>query len=336
MNQFNKISKGQKSKMNKILLSLILIVTIFIAGCAEGSTNNRNGSGTGQMEQFRGGGSFVDFTLEPGSPPSTILDSGIDTFDISLKIENRGEWDIEPNSLRVLLENFDEARWGDNTQKSFIIANQMVGYDSLFDIEGDFEYVTFTNLQYVSELSQNSFTHNYLIRACHPYGTKVAFTACIDNQARRSQDQNQVRLCEGFSNREFSVSSGPIGISEIRQQVDNGRLRLIFTVRNDISTSTDINLFSPGSLDDICQVSEGITENQVRNSVQLTLTDDIVGEFSCSGDGRVSFSGGALERTIICESDISTLSVQEVPMLLNIEYDVLRIMRNSIRVERSN
>ncbi|MFT4244266.1 MAG: hypothetical protein ACMXYB_02315 [Candidatus Woesearchaeota archaeon] len=308
-------------------------MSIIIIGCAE---NGGGSGGGGQMEQFRGGSSFVDFTLEPGSPPSTILDSGIDIFDISLKIENNGEWDIEPNSIRILLENFDEARWGDNSQKNFVIANQMVGFDSLYNIEGDFEYVTFANLQYLPELSQNSFTHNYLIRACHPYGTKVAFTACIDNQARRSQDQTQVRLCEGFSNREFSVSSGPIDISRIEQQVINGRLRLIFTIRNNVLESTDVTLFSPGSLNDMCRVSDGITENQVRNGIQLSLTDDIVGEFSCGGDGSVSFSGGVSERTIVCESDISDLSVQELPMLLNIEYDVLKNMRNSIRVERSN
>ena len=325
-----------KLNIHKILLLVSLAVTMLLAGCAEGGSGSGGGGSGNQMEQFRGGSSFVEFTLEPGSPPATILDSGIDTFDISLKIENRGEWDIEPNSLRVLLENFDEARWGNNTQKNFVIANQMVGFDSLFNIEGDFEYVTFTNLQYILELSQNSFNHNYLIRACHPYGTKVAFTACIDNQARRSQDQTQVRLCEGFSNREFSVSSGPIGISRIEQQVINGRLRLIFTVRNNILESTDVTLLSPGSLNDVCRISEGIAENQVRNNVQLTLSDDIVGEFSCSGDGRVSFSGGVPERTIVCESDISDLSVQELPMLLNIEYDVLKNMRNSIRVERSN
>ncbi|MCH8519270.1 MAG: hypothetical protein LAT82_00760 [Nanoarchaeota archaeon] len=324
-----------KTKINKVFLSIGLIMMIFIAGCVEGSgSNNRSG---GQMEQFRGGASFVEYSLEPGSPPQVVYDAGTTPFDIILKVENKGEWDIEPNSFRVMLEGFsDSQRWGNSTLTNFVIANQLIGYDSLYNIDGDFEYISFTNLEYKDELNQNSFTHNYIIRACHPYGTKVAFTACVDNEARRSLRDGDLRLCDGFSNREFSVSSGPIGVSQIEQQIVNGRLRLIFTIDHRMPNNEELTLFAPGSMNEMCRVQEGVSQTQVRNAVQLSLVDSVVGEFSCSGEGKVTFPSGVTQRRVTCETDISNLEQQEVPMLLNIEYDILKNMRNSIRVERSN
>ena len=320
--------------LKKIFLLLILFVTLIIAGCAEGGNSNRGG---GQMEQFRVGSSFVDFTLEPGSPPVVVYDANTTPFDIILRVENRGEWDIEPNSFRVLLEGFsDKETWGDETQLNFIIANQLVGYDSLYDIDGDFEYVSFTNLMYQKVLNQNSFSNPYMIRSCFPYGTKVAFTACVDNEARRSLRDGDLRLCDGFSIRDFSVSSGPIGITQIEQQVVNERLRLIFTIEHREFNNEQLTLFSPGSMNEVCRVQEGISQTQVRNAVQLSLVDSVVGEFSCSGEGKVTFPSGVTQRRVTCETDISTLEQQEVPMLLNIEYDILKNMMNSVRVERSN
>lgn len=312
-------------------VTLLFLTTLLIAGCTGGGSSS--GSASGSLEQFRGGSNFVSIVQEPGSPPETVFDDQTSAFDIIVRVDNNGEWDIEPNSFRVLLEGFSTQSWG-QIDNNVVLANQLLGYDFFFDIDGDFEYVTFANIEYQERLAQNSFTQNYNIRSCFPYGTKVAFTACVDNEAVRSSRNDDFALCEGFSQRDFSVSSGPIGVSLIEQQVVNGRLRLIFTLNHREHANNQINLFAPNSMNEMCRVREGLSSVQTRDTVQLSLTNSIIGEFSCGSQGNARFTTS--EVRITCEADISNLEQQEIPMLLEITYDTQKISTHSIRVERSN
>lgn len=319
-----------KTNLNKIFLVFFLSLSLIIAGCSEGSGNGSTNSG--ELDQYRGGVEHVKVELESGSPPEVVYDDSTFPFDIILRIENTGEWDIEPNSLRMVLEGFSSQRWGE-IQDNFILSNQLIGYDSFFDIEGDFEYVSFDNIEYKEPLTQNTFTHNYRVRTCYPYGTRVAFTACINNDARRSSDDDS-QLCEGFSQRDFSVSSGPLGVDLVEQQVVNGRLRLIFTINQLEFENDEVTLYSPQSLDESCNLREGIRETQVENNIKISLRDTVVGEFSCSSEGEVRFPTS--QRKVTCEADISNLETQEIPMVVNLEYEVEKSFRDSILVERSN
>ncbi|MFP4402512.1 MAG: hypothetical protein ACLFPL_04760 [Candidatus Nanoarchaeia archaeon] len=317
--------------LRKITIIGFILISLIVAGCTDGSGGGNN-SGS-DSNQFQGGDEYVNIELEPGSPPEVVYDSQTSPFDIVLSVENQGEWDIEENSLRVLVEGFSEQSWGSGV-KSSVVSSQLIGYDSFYDIEGDIEYITFDNLEYQEELNQNSYNHNYNVRSCYGYGSRVAFTACVDNEARRSSGSDDFTLCEGFSQRDFSVSSGPIGVSEVEQQVVNGKLRIIFTLNNKEFENYQVTLFSPETLNDQCRVPDGTSSVQVENSVQISLSNPTIGEFQCSADGRVTFPNS--ERRVNCEADISTLEKQEIPMILYVEYDVLDVFRDTITVERSN
>lgn len=317
--------------IKKIFLIAVVSLGLIIAGCSDGSGGSGSG-GSGELDQYRGGSDFVSIELESGSPPEVVYDDSTFPFDIILRVENEGEWDIEANSLRMVLEGFSSQRWGE-IEDNFILSNQLVGYDSFFDIEGDFEYISFDNIEYKEPLTQNTFTHNYRVRTCFPYGTKVAFTTCINNDARRSSDDESA-LCEGFSQREFSVSSGPLGVETVEQQVVNGRLRLIFTIDHLEFENDEVSLYSPQSLDESCNLREGVRETQVEDNIKISLVDSVVGEFSCSSNGEVRFPSS--QRKVTCEADISDLETQEIPMVMNLEYEVEKSFRDSILVERSN
>ena len=207
------MTQTNENIVRKITLMGFVFMSLIIAGCTDGGGSSNTGSGQ-NSNQFRGGDTYVNVELEPGSPPEVVYDSQTSPFDIVLSIENEGEWDIEENSLRVLLEGFSEQSWGTGV-KSTVVSSQLIGYDSFYDIQGDIEYVTFDNIEYQQELNQNSYNHNYNVRSCYGYGTRVAFTACVDNEARRSSRSDDFALCDGFSSRDFSVSSGPIGVSEV-------------------------------------------------------------------------------------------------------------------------
>ena len=318
-------------KMKFIKFLVIIFVGLFIAGCSAegGSSGVSSGSNT---DQFRGGTNSVSFELEPDSPPEIVYDSGLSPFDVIVKVENEGEWDVPENSLRVLLEGFTSANWG-GVETNLVLAEPLEGYDVAFDIQSIPQYASFENIEYQETLVQNTYTHNYIVKGCFPYGTKVTFTACVDRDARRSSQNDDLTLCEGFSSREYSVSSGLIGVRALDQQVVNGKLRLIFTLVNEEQNNPEVSIFLPNTLNNVCEKFEN-RSIQSDNSVMISLSDPNIGEFECNGGNRVVFSSSEGTR-VTCEADISALPIQELPLVLTVEYETLKAFRESLLVERS-
>ena len=313
-----------------IKIIVIMMVAVLIAGC--GNSGSSGGS-SGSSNQFRGGGNFVTLELQEDAPPDFIYDSSLSLFDVSVKIENRGEWDIPSNSLRVVLTGFESDNWG-NVDSTAVVSNELRGYDILYDIEGDFEFVDFKNIEYREKLTQNTYTHNFIVKSCFPYGSKVTFTACVDKDARRTTTNDDLRLCDGFSEREYSVSSGVIDVRGIEQQIVNGKLRLILSLVNNEYSNPEVEVYMPDSLDAMCSKKEGKTI-QVDDSVEINLRDSTIGEFVCNGGNRVVFTSNEPVR-VVCEADISNVPTQELPLVLTIEYEALKAFRDSLVVERSD
>ena len=315
--------------MKYLKLLFVLLVTLLIAGCTSGSSSGTSG---GSSSQFKGGSDFLTLELEADAPPSIVYDSALSPFDIIVKLENKGEWDIPQNSLRVVLEGFSSDNWG-NVQSNLVITEEMEGYDVVYDIDGGFDYASFENIEYKEKLVQNTYEHNFIVKSCFPYGSKVTFTACVDKDAKRSSKEDNLKLCEGFSNRDYSVSSGPIGVTKVEQQVVNGKLRLIFSLVNNQFSNPEVDVFLPDTLDPVCKKKEG-KSIQTENSVMVTLDDPTIGTFECNGGKRVVFTSAEATR-VTCEADISDLPTQELPLALNVEYETLKAFRSSLTVERS-
>lgn len=325
------MSKMKKINMNtfKILLMSIIALSVIVAGCSEDSGNNGS-SGLGELDQYRGGTESVSVEIESGSPPETVYDNSTDPFSIAMEISNIGEWDIPTNSLKIALEGFGSSLWG-NVNNTLVLSDGLEGYNSRDDIEGESRYISFDNIEYKGALNQNSFTQNYKIDTCYSYGTRVAFSACVNNDVRRGDDTNS-ELCQGFSNRDYSVSGGLIGVSEIEQQVVNGKLRLLFTIDNLAFQNSETSIYSPNSLNQECNIEDGLSSSRVKDVVSIELNNPVIGDFSCNNDGKVRFP--EQERRIRCEADISTLDVQEVPMILRLEYEVKQSLRDTLIVRK--
>ena len=309
----------------------IMLVGLLIAGCGDSSSGGGSSSGSSGT-QFKGGIDSLTLTLEPDAPPEIVYDSALSPFDIVIRLDNDGEADIPANSLRVALEGFDSQNWGD-VQSNLVIAEELRGFDSIFNIEGDFEYASFENIEFQQELVQNTYTHNFIVKACYPYSTKVTFTACVDEDAKRSSRDDDLKLCEGFSERSFSVSSGPIGVNKIEQQIVNKKLRLIFSIVDRERENPEVEVYLPNSLNAVCDEAEG-TNIQNEDAVLVSLNDPILGEFECNGGKRVAFTS-TNEVRVTCEVDITNVPNQELPLALSVDYEMLKAFRDSLIVERS-
>ena len=82
----------------KLIITILIIISILvlIAGCAQDEGPIEEG-----VRAFIGGDRGLDLEFTEGAPPDVVYDRDF-PFDVNIRVENVGEWDI-PNTQDVTL-----------------------------------------------------------------------------------------------------------------------------------------------------------------------------------------------------------------------------------------
>ena len=253
-------------KKSIIITLLLVCMGLIISGCT-GNGNNEETS----FNPYNGGteGLFLEF--QEGAPPDEIYDNEQYPFTISLKVENRGEYDFDPtiDFGQVSLIGFNPDYFGlTNTVKP--IDFELEGKKKNFDgtvIDGDVEYITYDELNYKLDLQGNDLI-TVRAEACYDYHTSVSTKICIKENAFDKNDDDICRVNEVKSPKN---SGAPVHVTSLSElPMGKSKIQILFTVGHVGAVSGQIYKLG-GQCDDSVT---NVDKNKVYTKVSLPQDTD--------------------------------------------------------------
>jgi hypothetical protein len=296
--------------LNKKNIILVLIgIMILLVGCESDSSTE------GTHKTFIGGTDSIKFEFMEETPPNEVYDGGQQPFEVTVSLENEGEYDVPLNDIKVLLSGFYPSDFGNpNVQK-----NPDENLDkSYIDADGEIErgtitYVNFPGFNFGGSLAGNN---EYVIRAeiCYKYGTIAQADLCVLEDLTPDEDEEEV--CEVDDQKSIDVSSAPIQIENFKEEVAGTRK---------IKFSFDMVHRSNGL---ISQLGTDCSKELIDEDKVWVEVDSGLSGLSCSGlesgtstTGYTKMYGG--KRKVICMQDVTSVTgdfEKKVNILLKYDY----------------
>src|SRR3989338_11641894 len=84
----------------KIIVLLLVIGLVAVVGCANQSQTKIT------SKPFISGTNAITFNFIEGSPPAEVYDGGSYPFEVTLNMENKGEYDVPKDKISINLVGF--------------------------------------------------------------------------------------------------------------------------------------------------------------------------------------------------------------------------------------
>ena len=290
----------------KIIIALVCVVVLFLAGCDDTGT-------VSTTKTYIGGTDSIEFDFMEESPPVEVYDSGNQPFDVTVKLENDGEYDVAKEDITVTLSGFYPLDFNNPV----LSKNPDEDLDKSYkDPDGDIEdgtitYVNFPDLNFVGKITG---TNEYTIRAdvCYKYGTKAQVDLCIlDDLTSTEEDE----VCDPSETKSVASSSAPVQVEDFKEEI-SGTRKVTFSFDIVHRESGLVSKLGSGCDDEI----------GIKNKVMIDVDSELSG-LKCTGleggsdtSGYVSLYGG--KRTVRCTQDLSGVSGDfEKKVHINLKYD---------------
>ncbi|MFH1642342.1 MAG: hypothetical protein ABIC04_05600 [Nanoarchaeota archaeon] len=271
--------------MNKNQIFAIIGLLI-MTGCAGEKATVTGGTG------FIGGTESIKFDFLEGAPPLEVYDGGTFPFEVSLNLENKGEYDVAASDVKIKLMGFYPADFGSPTiEQNPTEALGKTYIDSEGNrIPGTVSYLTFTGFNFVGNLVANN---EYTIRAdmCYKYGTLAQADLCILEDLTKSEG----KVCKANEAKTVTSSSAPIKVENFIENIAGA---------DKITFSFDIVHRGTGAISKLAtDCSDEIAD---KNKVHVKIDTGTLGGLTCSGldgvtggtEGDATLYGG--KRLIRC------------------------------------
>lgn len=277
--------------MKKIIVITLALITMMLVACGPSTPTGPT------FNPFVGGTEGLAMEFIPGMPPTTdgaILDNGNTAFSIGVKINNKGEHDIDPANdlvdlrLRGILPSQFNIQEADLEKQ---LEDPLPGVKKNVDgttLPGQFTTMSFDDLSYLPD-AQGDVPKTFVVDLCYDYKTKSTTAICVASDVTgslTSEDDNAICTLTGMKT--TKNSAGPVQISEFKQQPQGGsKITLTFTVSH--VGMGEIYQYQ-GNNANPCD--DSIT-NQERNDVRLdiSLPDETAATINCGS----AFSGTGTE-----------------------------------------
>ena len=310
--------------MKKRLLLLLIGLVIFLVGCVQDDGDVVSGA-------FVGGTDGLEIRFASGEPPDRVFDDNEEDFDITIEIENVGEFDIPSNKIIATLSGIDTKDFGINNPNQ-VLPFPLDGKGEFNDnvIQGDENEIIFQDARYKHDLVADFETK---IRAdiCYEYQTKATTKVCLKRDAT---DRDEDDICQiNSDNVNVENSGAPVQIKDVRTRSSGtNEVQLTFVVEDKAAGV----VHPPGTFTSKC-VRDEDEEDKLRVEV---FTGSGRHNIKCSqfGDG----SSGIVkltnnERPVRCR--VSTLSAPESaleePINIIASYSYRNAISKSLIIEDS-
>jgi hypothetical protein len=300
-----------KNRIFSIILIMALVsVSVFLAGCSEDEPS------FGKEKTFLGGTKGLEIEFMNGEPPEEVYDGGDFPFSITLKINNKGEYDVPEEDVLVSIQGFDAEEFGltlDDLEKN--PDEDITGYginpDTGEPIEPPEYYVTFSDLNYQGTLSGN---HQFpaVANVCYRYLTKATTDLCIKENLLDTQDTS---VCTVSGKRSYENSGAPVQITDVEEfTAGSSAVRFSFRVKH---IDNNGNIYSKTG--DLCDKALAN-----KNKVYVEVDTGMEGTLKCSGlsdgdSGEIILTDG--ERMISCTQEVRNPSNRIKIVNIELSYD---------------
>lgn len=309
---------------------LVIVLLIFLVGCTEKEdTTSLKG------KAFVGGTEGLAMSFLPGQPPEEVFDTD-NPFQVAVKVENKGEYNIEKASDVVVTitginpSNFKVSS-GQLTRNSPEPLDAVRIDSSGNKINGDNVVVDFPEMNYFSTI-QGSAKFTIRANACYEYGTKTQGKLCTRKDLRGTTGEEGT--CEVDTDISLENSAAPIQIKNMKQNVaGSNKIDFFFTITQ-----------SGAAADSLHKIGTSCgTEVADRDIVYMEVKDTGLGTLSCSGikggaatAGYVTLYGGSAE--VRCSQIISESNMidAEVPLEINLKYGYKQFIDKEIIVKHAS
>ncbi|MFH1399674.1 MAG: hypothetical protein ABIG95_06195 [Candidatus Woesearchaeota archaeon] len=286
----------------------LLVCLVILAGCAQKETITAS-------DPFLGGTTGLLINFLEDNPPSEVYDGGNFPFEVVVKLNNEGEWDVPADTVEVRVSGVDPAEFG--LSQADVIKHPEEDLDRTSkDAEGNVNegritYVSFPGFNYKGAISGNIV---FPIRAdvCYTYGTKVMSKICVK---RDLVDTSEDSLCKVAEEKIVYSSRAPIQITSLKEAV-RGKDLIGFTLKMEHKGNGDV--FQKGTN---CDTTGILYENKIWVDVKTEVPGT-----KCTGlqegtatSGYVTMYSG--ERTITCSMPASTSTDYEKSIEIELVYD---------------
>jgi len=292
-------------------LVLSVMVMFFLAACQTGDSGSQAGT------PFLGGTQGLVLSFADDTPPGTVFDKGTFPFDVVVKVDNKGEFEIPKNKIFIDVLGFEPNQFGMSAA-----ALSKSPDDNLLartkDVQGNViepgpAFVEFPDLNYQGEVAGSELSFKVRAQACYLYGTFATTQLC--------SRQNVINpaaggICEVNEDKQVYNSGAPV---QVRSVVEQAR------AKDKIGITFEITHVGTGKIfqrDHLCDNTVRTFEDKVFVEVQSPLPG-----MTCTGlqagyneaSGFATLYGGT--KTITCTQPLATPRDYEFPVTISLTYD---------------
>lgn len=315
--------------MNKIILGVLMIAVLLFVGCGE-NTSDKTVTHT-----FIGGTNAIEIKFLEGSPPPEVFDGGGFPFDVTVSLENKGEYDVNKADAKVWLSGFYPEDFSlttaditknptEDLMKSYIDSEGNI-------IPGTITYMTIPGFNFKGSLKGNN-DYKVWANVCYKYGTVAQADMCVLDDLTKATSKNEKRVCEVVEKKSVKSSSSPVQIENFQETVSG---------TNSITYTFEIVQRGAGQLS---KPNSGCDDTiGIKDKAYVKIDSGGLAGLICSGfdggeqkttEGFTTLFGG--KRIIRCTQDTTGLSGDfEKKVSITLEFDYKEHIESSITVKHS-
>ncbi len=305
-------------------LIIVLMLALLLLACKPGSKK------TVQMEApFEGGsqGLALDFQ----DLRKDVFDGGRDPFDVTVKLDNKGESLVKKEDVQVKLSGINPAEFSKSEADLMLNAP-----DDVIEVRKDPQgsilpgqqvFVEFTGLNHKGVISGASAQFPLRADVCYVYRTKTVSELCVRDNLLTPRTGG---ICEINADKQVYNSGAPVQVANFKEAARaKDKIGFTFEVKN-VGTGS---VFQRNS---VCNRIDRKNENRAYVIVETSLDGLQCTGLETSGkgaEGFVTLYDGS--KIVSCSQTISSRSDYE--QLVNIEtiYDYEQTVQSTITVKKS-
>ena len=281
-----------------------------------------------KTDPFIGGTEGVSFDFL--NLRSSVFDGNNDPFDIVVKLENKGEFTIPRQSIRVSVSGINPAEFG-KVDEALALSPEDDVRGVRKDTQGNFlksspVTVEFSGLSYLGKVVGASQKFPLAVDICHLYGTTAVSYMCLLSDVLSTKEGT---VCKVQETKKAFNSGAPVQVQNV-QEFERGKDKVGFTF--------DIKQVGTGALYE--QKTKCVNE-RFKNKVLVNVDTKIPG-LTCTSlghkqgtevEGSIVLIDGS--KTISCTQQVNQRSDFEQPITITLLYDYNLQKRADIIVKAS-
>lgn len=334
--------------MNKNYKFLILAISflLLVSACNRGQGQPTSAP----RNPFIGGTEGVVFDFERDAPPPEVTDSQTFPFNVILRLENKGEFEVPLGQIKVRLVGINPA---DFSQGVSLDARSIGGGEGFYGqtldqdrnfasmkrtpegdvIKGDLGFITFPQggIKFNARNLPGNTEFTLKAEVCYKYQSKAISRLCI---LQNLIDRKPNALCNPNENKPVYTSASPVQVANFRQNVV-GQNSVVFsfdivhsgsgTIYKDTRGLGDTGQIGPG----ICQRDNPSSRRASIDKVYVRIKTNIGGsgfqpgncnlEEAAGGNGFARLIDG--RRTVTCNLDVTGQHTTDFESIVEIQLD---------------